>query len=440
MTLDKRLPTDGAKKIEQLLAGTYPDPDTGLTVGVATKSLIIAPSLAGMEGDLIAGLDFGRRIAVISDTTTHDVLGAQVERALAGRHEITSIKLPAGPHPDDETLAVIEPQLAMSDAVIAIGSGSINDLAKFASARANKPYAVFATAPSMNGYTSLNAAITMHGHKLSLPAQAPAGAFFDLGILAAAPARLIRAGLGDSLCRTTAQADWLLSHLLLDTPYRELPYELLADDEPPLFAQAADLLAGSHETMERLVRTLVLAGFGTAILGNSAPASQAEHLVSHYIDMLAPPHPLIYHGEQVGVTTLSIARLQEQMLTAQPVVRPDTATEADLIAHYGAELGRSCWQEFALKRIDTAKADTLNQRIASQWSTIRDRIAAILLPSSHLESVLRTAGADLTPESIHLPRSFYDETLLHCREIRNRYTFLDLAANAGRLPALVRSL
>ena len=438
--MDKRLPTDGARKIELLLAGTYPDPDTGTAVGVATKSLVIVPSLAGMEQNLVAGLGFGRRLAVISDATTHAVLGAQVERALAGRHEITSITLPAGPHPDDATLAVIEPQLAMLDAVIAVGSGSINDLAKFSSARAKKPYAVFATAPSMNGYTSLNAAITMHGHKLSLPAQAPAGAFFDLGILAAAPARLIRAGLGDSLCRTTAQADWLLSHLLLDTPYRELPYELLADDEPPLFAQAADLLAGSHETMERLVRTLVLAGFGTAILGNSAPASQAEHLVSHYIDMLAPARPLVFHGEQVGVTTLSIARLQEQMLTAQPVVRPDTATEADFIAHYGAELGKSCWEEFALKRVDAAKADTLNQRIASQWSTIRDRIAAILLPSSHLESVLRAAGADLTPESIHLPRRFYDETLLHCREIRNRYTFLDLAANAGKLPALVGSL
>ena len=82
---------------------------------------------------------------------------------------------------------------------------------------------MFATAPSMNGYTSLNAAITEHGHKMSLPAQAPVGAFFDLGVLSAAPARMIRSGLGDSLCRTTAQADWLLAHFCSTTPIGNCP-------------------------------------------------------------------------------------------------------------------------------------------------------------------------------------------------------------------------
>ena len=51
------------------------------------------------------------------------------------------------------------------------------------------------------------------------PAHAPTGVFFDLAVLAAAPARMMRAGLGDTVCRTTAQVDWLLSHLLLDTAY-----------------------------------------------------------------------------------------------------------------------------------------------------------------------------------------------------------------------------
>jgi glycerol-1-phosphate dehydrogenase [NAD(P)+] len=52
--------------------------------------------------------------------------------------------------------------------------------------------------------------------------------FLDLSILAAAPVRMIRSGLGDSLCRATAQADWLLSHLLFDLPYRTMPFRLLA--------------------------------------------------------------------------------------------------------------------------------------------------------------------------------------------------------------------
>src|SRR3546814_3627038 len=95
----------------------------------------------------------------------------------------------------------------------------------------------------MNGYTSVSAAITEHGVKKSLAAKAPVGVFLDLAVLAAAPKRMIRSGLGDSLCRTTAQADWLMAHLLFDQPYRTAPFALLAEDEGALFGGAAALLA-----------------------------------------------------------------------------------------------------------------------------------------------------------------------------------------------------
>jgi glycerol-1-phosphate dehydrogenase [NAD(P)+] len=428
-------------KIEQLLSGAYRDPDSGEAVSVATKSLVIAASLAGMEADLVGGLGFGPILAVVSDETTHEVLGKRVERALSGRQRIISIVLPNGVHADGDNVERVRAATRGADALIAVGSGTINDLSKYASAQDGKPYAVFATAPSMNGYTSLNAAITLHGHKLSLPAQAPTGAFFDLSILSAAPVRLIRAGLGDSLCRTTAQADWLLAHLLFDLPYRTLPYDLLSEDEGPLFAQAAALVRGDKTAMERLVRTLVLSGLGTAIVGNSQPASQGEHLISHYIDMFASAaRPLVYHGEQVGVTTLSMVRLQERMLAQVPVFEPETQSEADLCARYGEELGRSCWDEFSRKRLDAPKAEALNARVAAQWDAIRERVSAVLLPSGHLKAVLAAAEADLIPESIHLSRAFYEEALRRCREIRNRYTFLDLAADTGRLAGNIATL
>src|SRR5437868_1248789 len=85
------------------------------------------------------------------------------------------------------------------------------------------PMPVFPTAPSMNGYTSVNVAITVNGHKKSLPARAPDGIFVDLKVLASAPKQLIRAGFGDAICRSTAQADWYLAHRLLDQPYRRTP-------------------------------------------------------------------------------------------------------------------------------------------------------------------------------------------------------------------------
>jgi glycerol-1-phosphate dehydrogenase [NAD(P)+] len=426
--------------LDQLIAGTFPNPDGTGTVGVTTRSLKIAPSLAGMELDLVKPLGFGRALAVVSDQTTHDVLGARVVAALAGSFDVRDVVLPTGPYPDDETVEVVRQATKSADAVIAVGSGVINDICKYATALDGKPYAVFATAPSMNGYTSVNAAITEHGHKKSLAAQAPVGAFFDLQILAASPARMIRSGLGDSLCRTTSQADWLLAHLLFDQPYRNLPYVLLSEDESPLFESADALMAGDIAAMERLVRTLVLSGFGTAIYGTSAPASQGEHLISHYIDMLGPDRPMVFHGEQVGVTTLTMVRLQEKMLETTPVVRADQETLETFTARYGAELAQSCWDDFSKKRVAAADVDALNHRIAQRWDGVRDRVSDILLKSSYLEKVLRTAGNPMKPGEIHVARDFYDQAILRSREIRNRYTFLDLAAGTGQLQGLAAAL
>jgi glycerol-1-phosphate dehydrogenase [NAD(P)+] len=74
-----------------------------------------------------------------------------------------------------------------------------------------------------------------------------------------------------------------------------------------------------------------------------------------------------------------------------------------------------------------------NHLISNCWETIRERIASVSLSPEFLESVLKSAGAPTTPEEIHLSRQFYDTALLRCREIRNRFTFLDLAAASGEL-------
>lgn len=427
--------------IRALLDGTYVDAETGRAVGIETRSLVIADTLAGTEVELLRGLGFGKKLAVISDPTTRAVLGERIEAALDGWFDVQSVVLPASPYPNDDAVKAIRGATGSADAFVAVGSGTINDLTKYASALEGKPYAVFATAPSMNGYTSLTASISQHGHKLTLPAQAPAGAFFDLAVLAAAPKRMIRAGLGDSVCRATAQTDWLMSHLLLATPYRQLPFDLLADEEPLLLDMAGDLVAGSIDAMRVLVRTLILSGLGTAIFGSSAPASQAEHLVSHYIDMLAPSsRPHVFHGEQVGVTTLSISRLQEELLASRPLLKPDNVTEQQVIDHFGAELGSSVWPEFAAKRINATKADELNHRLATTWTAISAQLAKSFLSPARIEAALRAIGGPTTPDAIHLDRRFYEAALLHGREIRNRFTVLDVMAPSGRLPRMLRTI
>jgi len=434
---DPGAPAPGARHADalgELLAGRWRDPDGGLPIAVPVRAIAIEESLDGMEADLVRSLALGRRFAVVSDATTHEVLGARVGRALAAAGEVEAFVLDAMPVPDLATVERVRSATTLSDALVAVGSGTINDLCKCAAANAGKPYVVFATAPSMNGYTSANAAITVEGHKKSLAAQAPVGVFIDLEIFAAAPLRMIQSGLGDSLCRSTAQADWLLSMQLRGTPYREAPFALLAADEPPLLEAPEALIGGDLDAMRLLARTLVLSGLGMTICGGSYPASQGEHLVSHYIDMFAPEgRPAYFHGEQVAVATLTLARIQEAMLSGPPPrLHAGTIAREDLLERLGDEIGEACWIEYSAKRLSAADADLLTARIAQRWSDLAATLARTTIPSARLADVMTRAGCPQTPAAIGLTAEFYRRALRDARFLRDRYTFLDLAADAGR--------
>lgn len=424
-----------AERLRRLLDGTLPDPDRDGYLQVPTRAVVIAPDLSGREAALVRDLGLGGRLLVVSDPTTWRVLGERVVVALGGIAVVDELVLEEKPHADLVTAERIQTRAAGCDALVAVGSGTINDLCKYVAHHAGKPCVVFATAPSMNGYTSANAAITTHGHKQSLPATPPLGVFMDLAVLSAAPARMIRSGLGDSLCRSTAQADWLLAHGLLDQPYREAPFQLLAEDEPALLAAPEALLGGDPSAMERLARTLVMSGFGMTLCGSSHPASQGEHLISHYLDMLGDPDwPEAFHGEHIAVTTLTMARLQETLLVGTaPELRPCELDEAAFVARYGKPLGESCWASFRPKCLTVQRARALNRRLAVDWPDIRARIEAVSRPAAELEAVLHRAGAPTRPADLGIPEAAYRDAVLHAREIRDRYTFLDLAADSGRL-------
>jgi len=420
--------------LAQLLAGAFPDPETGELLGAPSRAVVIADSLDGSEAELVGSLGLGRHLAVVSDPATSEALGRRVERALAARFGIQRIVLDRSPHADAATLARLVAALDVRiDAVVAVGSGTINDLCKLAARDRGIPQLVFATAPSMNGYTSLSASITEGGLKRTVRAETPVAAFFDLGVLAAAPVRLIRAGLGDSVCRPTAQADWLLAHLLLDRPYREAPFALLAHDEPALLAQARALVAGDLAAMRSLVRTLVLSGFGMTISGGSHPASQGEHLLSHYIEMMRPPSlaPAL-HGEQIGVCALAMAELQDRILAHRaPVVRPTAIDRDDVIRRFGAERGAACWRELEPKWIGRELAEQLTARLAASWDAMRAQIARITLGHARMADALTAAGAPTSPGDLGWSQALLDDAIAHAREIRNRYTFLDFALDTA---------
>jgi glycerol-1-phosphate dehydrogenase [NAD(P)+] len=425
--------------LQRLLDGTLTDPETGEPVTVATRIVAIEPSLRGREAALVKSLDLGNRVALVADADTWPVLGSRISGALGGAFCVTPVILPAKPHADMETVQLVRARSEHADALIAIGSGTINDLAKYAAHLDRKPYACFGTAPSMNGYVSMNAAIMDRGVKQSLPATAARGVFLDIEVLCKAPQRMIVAGFGDSICRPTAQADWLLAHLLLDQRYRTLPFTLLEQDEQALLASPEGLAAGDVATMTLLARTLIMSGFGMAICGGSYPASQGEHLIAHFLEMRADPAwPESLHGEQIAVTTLTMARIQANMLKrAEIEVGTSALTPSELATRFGAEAGAACWSAFAKKAIDADRAAALNARLHSQWPEIRRAIRNVHRAPAALESALRRAHAPTRPAEIGVPEHAYREAVLHAREIRDRFTFLDFAAETGGIPAAV---
>jgi glycerol-1-phosphate dehydrogenase [NAD(P)+] len=421
--------------LERLLSGQYHHDDGTGSITVPTKTVVIRDSLAGLEDRLIEQLGFEGPFAVVSDEHTEVALAGRVKKRLRRLATLIEVVMPGTPAVQADMRAVerISAQTAGAASFIAVGSGTINDLCKFVSARRGRRYAVFATAPSMNGYTSVNASITVQGHKSTLPAQAADGVFYDLEVLAAAPPRMIRAGLGDSLSRPTAQADWLLSHLLMDTEYRELPFELLQEDEPELFENSCGLIHSDLRAIENLVRVLTLSGFGMTLCGGSQPASQGEHLISHYIEMFAPRDwPFSLHGEQIAVTSLTMAGIQQAVLdTPSPRIGPCGLNAESFKRRYGSVLGASCWGEFANKRQDRLSAERLNQRLRDDWDSIREQIDGVMMKPARMKEILRQIDAPTRPEDLGWSTDFYRKAVREAREIRNRYTFLDLAADGG---------
>jgi glycerol-1-phosphate dehydrogenase [NAD(P)+] len=422
--------------LNKLLAGDYRDPETGERLHVPVKSLVIRSSLAGSEAELVRALDLPQPYALLSDDQTHRALGRRVEAALASTSKLIPIRLGNRPHPDHNTAERVMLEGEKAGAYIAVGSGTICDLAKYAAAGQGKRCAVFATAPSMNGYTSVNAAITVNGHKKSLAAVSPDGVFVDLDVLAQAPRRLIQAGFGDAICRSTAQTDWLLAGRLLGQPYRATPFAFIRDLENELIDDPAALLRGDRAALSRLIQILLLSGFGMTICGGSYPASQGEHLISHHIEMMPPPgwEPAL-HGEQIAVTTLVMAKLHDRILARDvpPQLRASTVSASSLKSHFGDEVGRACWQDIQPKLTDDERASRLNERLQAIWPSLKSEIAAVRRPAAQVEGALAQVDAPRQYSTIGLSRSTFRDAIMHAREIRNRYTFLDLAADSGLL-------
>ena len=426
--------------IDQMVAGNWRNPETGELATVPYKSIIFEETLDGREAELVESMDFGASFTIVCDEATHEAIGGRIAKAITKLGSVRTIVL-NHPHADLASAEHLRSQLSGAEGVIAVGSGTINDLCKYATFQDNRPYCVFGTAGSMNGYTSTTASMTLaSGLKVSLPAHAPRGFFVDLSVSAQAPSYLNAAGFGDCLARSVAQVDWWMSHRLLGTRYMQTPFLIQEKDETILNGMSNLLPSGDITSIAYLYRVLTLCGLGVSFTGVSNHGSMGEHQISHYIDCFAGDrHPGTLHGQQVGVASLSMARLQQAMIARDtpPILHPTLINTADMVRRMGPQIAAQCEVEWRDKALDEAGADALNTRLTSLWPVLRQELSAFIIPVGEMESLLKSAGGPTTAKELNAPTDLYREAILHAREIRNRFSFLDLAADAGELENFV---
>ncbi|TIP75647.1 MAG: sn-glycerol-1-phosphate dehydrogenase [Mesorhizobium sp.] len=427
--------------IDDILDGHWTNPETGKKAVVPYDRIVIEESLEGRAADLVSELDLGERFTVVADPATYDALGERVARELKTLGPVDVVILDH-PHADMANVESLAVKLADADAVVAVGSGTINDLCKFVTGRNGRRYCVFGTAGSMNGYTSTTASITLEsGLKVSLPSHAPSGFFVDLGVSAAAPTYLSAAGFGDCLCRSVAQIDWWMSHRLLGTAYHQVPFLIQEQDEAALNERAARLAEHDIEANGYLYRVLTLCGLGISFTGVSNHGSMGEHQISHYIDCFAGErHPGTLHGTQVGVASLTMARLQQAMLASDkpPVVKATKIHPDDMVRRMGPAVAAQCLDELKNKAFDETGAAAFNERLQELWPTLRQELKQFMVPVDEMQRLLKTTGGPISAAELGTPADFYREAVVHCREMRNRFSFLDIAADAGMLEDFAR--
>jgi glycerol-1-phosphate dehydrogenase [NAD(P)+] len=352
---------------------------------------------------------------------------------------------------DDEVKAGVESadELAGSipehdDFLVVMGSGTMNDLTKYAATKLGKPYVVVPTAPSMNGYTSNISALSENGFKTTQDTEPVAAVIADVDILKEAPIEMIRAGLGDLVSKNVCNADWRLANLLKGTYFCDVPQRLIRVQEKYYFEHARELGARDPEAIRMLAEALISSGFSMSIVGESSPSSGSEHLISHYWEMQQEMSGRArnLHGAQVGVATLIASDLYERMLRLGPdcvdIARAKRGyrTAEDLrpvVREFYGAVAEPTFESTKKKIVPWEVKEKELVKLKVGWAEIWKDVSRFLRPRRELERVLADAGAPIRPRDLGISKQDTFNGIMYSRLMRNRYTILDLAAELGLL-------
>ena len=193
-----------------------------------------------------------------------------------------------------------------SDYILAVGSGTLNDMAKSVSTRLGIPCGVLVTAASMDGYCSKGAALMRGGFKVTDEVHTPEEVLIDLEIVCNAPRLMTAAGFGDIIGKYTCLTDWKLSNIINGEPIHQEAFTLMEKARADVMDAFEGLTKYTGDAVAKLMNALIVAGTSMAICGNSRPASGSEHHQSHFLEMdfVRRGEKIPMHGIKVAIGTL----------------------------------------------------------------------------------------------------------------------------------------
>jgi glycerol-1-phosphate dehydrogenase [NAD(P)+] len=387
---------------------------------------------------VLSNLVDGRRVVLVADRRTAEIAGLRARRILEeARWSVHDIIVPdtakGGPVCDDTTHVWLNDQMPPTDIALAVGTGVVNDLTKWTAFDKHVPYAVFATAATMNGFTAANVAPTINGVKTLIRAQAPLAVFASPSIIVEAPFELTTAGLGDAVAKPISTADWIFNHLFCGESFCRYCSEIINSLEPYYLDRPGDIIDRKPDAIKALFNALLYSGIAMTIIGTSAPASGGEHLLSHTLDMMSSVDGALHdlHGRQVGLGTIFASALYERIFKIdKPIIHPyPRDIDSPFWGPLAGNVRREYKQKIPMLKIICEKLDD-----GKTWDAFLAAARQQVRPPAQIKSCLRTAGAAHTFAGIGCSRERLLAAVLHMHQIRKRPTIIDLAWILGILP------
>ncbi|MEM9012824.1 MAG: iron-containing alcohol dehydrogenase [Pseudomonadota bacterium] len=416
----------------------------------AIREVIIAADVLSGAADLHRRIAGEAPVLLIADDNTLAAAGAAVSAVLEGAGiAVRRYVLPASPLPKP-TLALgqaIAAEIAGTEAVpVAVGSGVINDLVKFAAFSVDRPYWCVPTAASMDGYASGGAPLSDAGFKKTIPCRPAAAILADLSVIAAAPVEMTGWGYGDLVGKMPAGADWLIADTLGVEPVDSYPWSLVQNSLRRWLGDPATLAAADPAAVANLFLGLTVVGLAMEAHGSSRPASGADHQIAHLWEMqgLAQNGEPVAHGACVAVGAVTVLSLYDWLLNQDlanhvpPPAPTAEARRAEIEAAFpDPAVAARALAETEAKAGDPAAREARLAAIRATWPKLRARLRGQLMPAAAMADRLRQAGCPTRAADIGVDPAGHREVTLAARFLRSRYTVLDLLDETGLLEPAV---